>query len=137
MSRQMAHGMQRNDHYSDRYTRKLLDLTARELAEAKAGRLDYEKLEDIRFCLACETFFAADIFISEVVHGGRYEFVCARCSRQFERLSDEDKKWFLDRIDIRDKFYEDELKMGHGDHEVGERPMQCTPCFAALAFRRY
>jgi hypothetical protein len=134
--RRAGHGMKRNDHYSDRAIRRIFGFTPREMLEAKAGRLN-DRLEDMRFCPDCETFFCAEFFISEIKHGDRVEFVCARCADRFERLSDADKVWMLDRIDIHDKFWESELKMAHGDHEVGERPMQCTPCFAALAFRRY
>lgn len=146
------HGMKRNDHYSDRYTRKLLEFSAEQIAHAKFETID--GMEDIRFCRACETFFAAEYFISTIEFGNDCEFVCARCASRFECLDDEGKAWMLGVCDRRYEFYKDEYEMTyapkpqgsrfspnesphqHLDHKVGERPFECTPCFVAIAHYR-
>ena len=150
-TKRVPHGMKRNDHYSDRYTRTLLEFTAEQIAHAKFETID--GMEDIRFCLACETFFAADIFISTIEHDGDVEFVCARCASQFERMNDEGKAWMLHRCNVRYEYYKDDYRMTyepkhgsrfspsesphqHLDHKVGERPFGCTPCFVAMAHYR-
>jgi hypothetical protein len=140
--------MNRKEYYSDRKMRFVFDVTSAQLLEAKAGEPDFD-LEDHRFCYACKRWFNAAYFISEIEHNGQSDLVCEGCATKFSKLSDSDKAHFLGCSEREYLYWKDELKIArqeaakskhkprHGDHEVGERPYECTACFAALAFRRY
>ena len=90
------HGMRRNDFYGDRKVAKIFEVSPLQVLAAKIGEQDFN-LEDMRYCLHCQRFFDAQYFISTVEILGDAEFVCARCSADFEGRDTEGRQRFMDR----------------------------------------
>lgn len=113
--RNTSHGMKRNDYYSDRKMRDVFGVTGIALLVVKAGETQ-SWLQDVRFCISCERFYPADLFISTVKFENLVEFVCAKCADEFDRGTDDNRREFFRCAAIADAYWRDQLKMAREAH---------------------
>lgn len=106
----MKNPMHRREYISDRKMRFIFEVTPFQLLQAKAGDADFD-LEDHRFCYSCERWFNAEYWIALIEDDkGHADFVCSNCSDFFDKLSSDDKTYYLNLCERAYDHYREELK---------------------------